>query len=283
MSLNFPKSFFKPTYHWNEERQPYMEVKSQELYKDAISYEYSRICEFISDTPEVALNRIGNEIHSRLKISQNEIFNIGELLFSAKKICRQNQIGFKEWIKKNFEMSYETANNFMNVYKQCLGMREVAEKMPPSILYRISKPSFPDELREYLYDHGNIEKITNGNIDALLKKYREGDFCFSAIEKEVDAINQKYKVFRQTHKNLEAFEKARNTLSSLKELFNFNSTTYEYEDWNNPEGMEPEALEINTKLFHALSDSIMRMEEVIESSNEILKNCDEKIREIQLE
>jgi hypothetical protein len=63
----------------------------------------------------------------------------------------------------------------MNVYTQCMGIRDVAMHLPISILYKISKPSFPEELRYYLLSERNLEDISCNHVDRLYKKYRKGD------------------------------------------------------------------------------------------------------------
>ena len=71
------------------------------------------------------------------------------------------------------DTNYDTANNFINVYKRLFGHQELVEKVKSSILYKISAPSFPEELTEYLLSRGGLREITNKKLDELVKLYRE--------------------------------------------------------------------------------------------------------------
>jgi len=150
------------------------------LYKTANDLEMDRIAG-ISD-----LDDLKNEVKISIKITADEIFRIGEILTIGKKLCQKQKVGFKKWVSELGEFSYETANNYMNVFKYCCGNRTIAKKVPPSILHKISTPSFSDELREYLFDSGMLDEMTKGRLVELVEKYKQGGI--EAIEAELENI-----------------------------------------------------------------------------------------------
>ncbi len=182
----------------------------QNLHQERLRYGYS----WPDLAPEDYLIHIAKEIESRVRLTQHEIFNIGELLINAKKVCQQNSKGFKEWIGENFDFSYETANNFMNVYKYCMGFRKVALQISPSILYQLSSPSFPEELRKYLFENGNLKKITKGALKSIEMKFNEGGW--EAVESDIEEISQAQVIFNQIHINFDLIEDIQRRLVVLK-------------------------------------------------------------------
>jgi hypothetical protein len=121
------------------------------------------------------LDDIVLEVKTRVKICKREIYFIGELLVEAKKIVGHGN--FKNWIAETFEFSYETANNYMNVYNACLGNPFYADSIKASVLYQIAAPSFPKDLREHLFEHEGweLKNFTNADIRDLLIKYKAGE------------------------------------------------------------------------------------------------------------
>lgn len=213
---NGPSRYFYEIEEKNDDPKhpalPYQEGKT--LYAEVESYERKRI---FGEQKEIygphQLEQLKKEINLRVKITKNEIFKIGELLIHAKNLCQQEGIKFQEWISKNFDFSYETANNFMNVYKNCFGFRSIAMSLKPSILYQISAPSFPEELRNYLFDADNLNKITNGKLKEIVQKYKEGGF--EAIQDDIEEFNRGLLIEKQTLYTLDEVENALRTLESL--------------------------------------------------------------------
>lgn len=173
------------------------------MYHKALKLEQLRVIQssnnFMSEHPKDFLDLLADEIKCRVKITQSEIFKIGEILVLAKKICQQNNLGFKDWIKDTFDFSYETANNFMNVYTHCFGFRHIALKMKPSLLYKVSSPSFPDELREWVFEKGNLSRITNGELTGLQQKFKKGGW--EAVQEDVQELSQ----LGTSHNELEGY------------------------------------------------------------------------------
>lgn len=249
------------------------------LYSDAESCEWNRAFELPSLSPENQLDRLKGEIAVRIKITKNEIFKIGELLISAKKICQQEGIKFQEWISNNLDFSYETANNFMNVYKQCLGVRSIAMNLSPSILYQISAPSFPDELRKYLFDSEQLNEITNGRLKEITRKYKEGGF--EAIQDDIEELNRGLLIQKQSLHTLDMVENALRTLEALKEKIEKRGQSQRlfipFENLIKTD--EPEAFEVNSKLISALKSAIDLLDKARKESVDILANFESKLFE----
>lgn len=193
-------------YSWNS--KDYAEVNKLETVR---SYEFESLL------PEEQLNLIQNEIKIRVKITQNEVFKIGQLLCLAKPICHKQGIGFQEWIETHFDFSYETAKNFINVYEQCMGIQELAEKVPKSILYRIASKSVPAELRNWMIVEGNLEKLSMNKYQKLVKLYNEGGM--EAVDKTRGEIQKGIYQIQQIQFALQDFKLAQSTIEGLSKRF----------------------------------------------------------------
>ena len=221
-------------------------------------------------TPEELLKALQEEIKFRIKITKNEVFKIGELLINAKNICQQEGLKFKEWISEKFDFSYETANNFMNVYKNCLGLRNVVLNLSPSILYQISSPSFPEELKKHLFDTEQINEITNGRLREITKKYKKGGF--DAIKDDIAELNRGHVILQQSCYTLDVVENALRTMEALHEKIERRGRSYHsflpFE--NQIKTDEPESFEVNSKLVGAVQSAIDLLEKARHESEQIL-------------
>lgn len=248
------------TYYIEEERQnPDSEVRNS-LYGHVNWLEDQTIFE----SGDQSLEHLKEEIKARLKISQHEIFKTGELLTQAKKICRQEAVHFKQWINDNFEFSYETANNFMNVYKYCFGFHNYVFKIPISILYKICSSSFPDELRDFLFTEGNLEKMTNGNLLNLISKFKEGGI--EAIEEDIEEYKNNIIIDRQTRFTFDLVENTLRTIESNKLKIHCRGGTirkYNIEFRDHTESFLPEAEKISMILY----EGFITAYEILEKAN----------------
>jgi len=116
------------------------------------------------------LKLIEKEIEFRIRDSRRQIFELGGLFHRAKKMLGHGR--FQKWLEQ-FDFSYQTANNFMNVYLRCCGHPEVLDYLKPSVLYRLSAPNFNDDLREYILE--KLPDIDAGalNVEAILAVNRQ--------------------------------------------------------------------------------------------------------------
>lgn len=258
-------------YFEQEDIDPKTLLPYQPLYDVAVSFERQRMFGISTLSPETQLEILLKEIKIRVKITKSEIFKIGELLIHAKKICQQEGKGFQDWITNNLDFSYETANNFMNVYKHCLGVREIAMNVKPSILYQISAPSFPDELREYLFDAEQLNEMTNGKLTEITRKYKEGGF--EAIEDDIEALNSGRLAIKQSTYTLDMVENALRTLEALKDKIEGHSTGRDIVPFEKQiKSHEPEAFDVNSKLFTALQSAIDVLDAAQKESQQILSD-----------
>lgn len=254
-------------YYFEEEVKNPGGYVGSSLYDEALSLEEERVYELGALEPAKQLEWVKGEILVRLKITKNEIFKIGELLWMAKRICQQEGMKFQEWIRENCDFSYETANNFMNVFKYCFGMRDVALKISSSILYKISAPGFPEELRDYLFEQGQLEEMTNGRLRELTKRYKEGGF--EAIEDDIQELHRGHLVYRQTCFTLDMCENALRTLEGLQQKIKQRGRgrAYSIPIEDQIKSDEPEAFGVNMELSSALQTGIDALEKATRESH----------------
>src|SRR6266516_3590376 len=85
-------------------------------------------------------------IHARLKRTAEDIIAIGQDLIDVKQDLDHGQ--FESWLKTEFDMSYDTALNFMQVAKKFGDRPELKNGNFPflsvSVLYALAAPSTPD-------------------------------------------------------------------------------------------------------------------------------------------
>lgn len=153
------------------------------------------------------MDSVQEELKVRGQAFKYHIFEIGRILCELKRILRHGS--FQDWIDNNFDFCYETANNFMKVYRACMGHPEVVEYFNPSCLYVIAKPDFPADLRQALFEGAkgpvDIKKVDlvkaaiqfrNGEVKTtdkvvqdLLKKQKDVSIWEKYII-ELKALNQ---------------------------------------------------------------------------------------------
>lgn len=211
------------------------------------------------------LSRIVEVIKIRTKITALEAFKIGRLLHIAKSICNSKHIRFRKWITENFDFSYETGINFVHVYQNCLGMVDVAVHLPLSLLYKISQPSFPKELREFLFTQQNISSITVVNLKDLSDRYKKGGF--EAIRESVEKWNFEFDIYEQTRFVIDRCKGLVNEMKSNKYQI-MNKYGYYKEDRFIQKDREllPISNEINKKLLNAIHEGIGILENAIKEA-----------------
>jgi hypothetical protein len=201
-----------------------------DYYKSATLCRLDRFHGSYAYGAEERMGQIIKEIKYRVKICKKEIFEIGALLTEAKQIVGHGK--FKPWIEDNFDFSYETANNFMNVYKTCLANPNLVTSLKASVLYQIASPGFPTDLRQYIFEHVDdvytwkdtpvkLEEITNNDLRELLMKYKAGelDTDSNEIRKLIEQhkkISQFGYVLDQLELCLRVLEKYRDNISTVK-------------------------------------------------------------------
>lgn len=139
---------------------------------------------------------MADEIRARGGVIKREMYEKGQVLTEAKPLIAHGK--FKSWIAQEFDFSYQTANHFMNVYRTCLGRRQVVETIPASILYQIASPGFPKDLREFIYTNADgLKKIKSKIIKEISKRVKKGELPLDSPEvKGLVELRQKSKQSR---------------------------------------------------------------------------------------
>lgn len=146
----------------------------------------------LGDRKDSYLESVKEEIQERALALKFQVYEIGRLLLDAKNLLNHGE--FRHWLQDqgNFPLSWKTAHNCMNVYKTCLGHPDLVERFPVSALYVICRPSFPQALRQQLFD--NVVGICDWNQKELLQtamKYKAGEIELDGPEVRGLLLRQK--------------------------------------------------------------------------------------------
>ena len=129
----------------------------------------------------LAMRSMEKELRLLTGSTNEQMFRMGEILVAAKKIVGHGKFG--DWIKNNVPFSERTANNYMNVYKMCLGQQELLEQFGRSALEEICKPNFAEDLRDLCFDGASIGyKITLKEINIIRKEIVSGNVDIGSCE-----------------------------------------------------------------------------------------------------
>lgn len=256
-------------YSWDmfyeKERREGSPNPSETLYDVVADLEKTTVYELYALTPKERVEHLTLEVRNRIRITQIEIFKMGRLLIEMKKACAGAGIGFEKWIKKEFDFSLKTANNFMHVYQYCLGQSAIVMKIPISILYRICTPNFPAELRDFLFTKGNLSNMPNKGFRQLVAKFMEGGS--KAIESDVEKITRIQLAWHQTEYAFDMAKKALITLHDLKTRISMRGGTKDFVPIDMAcEGYQPIAREINMRLYTIIDQAYLELYKAFEES-----------------
>jgi len=161
----------------------------------------------IDQGKEDYLESIKNELKHRSRAFKFQIFEIGKLIYEAKKKLLHGE--FQPWIEENFDHGYRTAHNCMKVFLACMGHPEVVEYFNPSCLYLIANPSFSDDFRKALFDgvKGPVD-IKKKDLIYLSMKIKNNEITIE--DEEVQALLVK-------ERSLTLLERCGIELKSMKE------------------------------------------------------------------
>ena len=154
------------------------------------------------------LDSIGNELILRTKSLKIQIYEVGKLLYEAKKQSPHGK--FRPWLDEYFEFSYKTAANFMKVYQVCMGHPEIVEYFSPSCLYVLCNQSFPEDLREALFNgvKGQVD-VNKKELVTLALKYKNNEISIN--DKEIQDLLKK-------ERDSSLWEKYKKELKALKQV-----------------------------------------------------------------
>jgi hypothetical protein len=119
------------------------------------------------------LESIAEEGRGWIKTVERSFYKLGGLAIIVKKIQPHGE--FQPWIKKEWGLSYETVNLYMNVYRVCFGRWELVHKFKKGSLCDICRPRFPEKLREYMLERGQPD-ATIKEVWDFAKGFKEGKY-----------------------------------------------------------------------------------------------------------
>jgi hypothetical protein len=159
-----------------------------------------------------------------------------------------------------------------------LGYKPIALKLPVSILYQIARPSVSNELREFLFEQGNIVQIIKNNrISQLVTKWNQGGK--DAIEADIIELNRDVYVYNQINFTFNLGENALRILEGLWEKIDkqgkivFNRFISDNEQVDR----EPEVVQAIQCLQDAVGESIQLIEKAREEAQKMHEEYLEKI------
>lgn len=170
---------------------------------------------------------IAREIHLRIGSIKKNIFEVGKLLVDAKKILGKGK--FSDWVKNEVGVCQKTAINYMNIYKQCMGVPYLVEYFKPSVLYEICSPSFPEPLREELLNNAHgVHDYSRKEFLTVVAKFRKGEIDIKSDEVQNLLCKQKNQEFNDRYKaELYATKKdIEKRFETIKKLNNLSSDSY---------------------------------------------------------
>lgn len=235
------------------------------LYRYAEDRRQNRYKEWKSVGVEKYLSSIAEEISIRTRITQQEIFLIGELLCEVRETLKPIEgKNFKGWIKENCDFGYDTALNFCRVFTVCLGNVRDIEKIQISTLYKVSQTSFPKDLREHLFDTGAIKNMSIAQVKELYDEYKKNGF------KE---IPEKAAQFTNELVLGEQVANARSKAIEAKYKLRYIQKTLTREDKDVPFEMQKGASVVGDKIRHVIHSAFS---DCIETLTDVLKNTEAK-------
>jgi hypothetical protein len=171
--------------------------------------------ELFKDDPrsDKQLPLMAEEIRERGKAIKVQIYETAQVLTEAKDLMEHGK--FKSWIRdQEFDFSYQTANNFMNVYRTCLGRPDLVQTIPASLLYQIASSGFPKDLREFILENADgLKKIKNKEIRNIQKRFKKKELSINS--REVQALVE----FREKNKQARAYAaEVTETIVQLEDL-----------------------------------------------------------------
>jgi len=248
------------------------------LYDEADRLDYTTTYELESLDSQSKLAHLTEEYTVHSRIGQVTVYKKGEILTKIKKALREANLPFEKFVNENLKISQKTAVNYMNVFYYCCSCPEIAEKIPPAILYQVCTDRFNDELRAYFFSSGLLEEITNTEFKKLLQKAKKEGV--SAIEAEVEKISKDKLTYNQIKYTISISDSALTSLLEIKGKIErrghqINNGLIEFKEQIKSD--QPEAAEINLKLYQAVETAIATISSAVSESQELLREYKSKI------
>ncbi len=251
---------------------------AKSLYGEAIALEEITLFELEALSPDDKLKHLRKQYINLSMIGRLTVYQQGEILVNIKRICKDAGQNFVEYVNENLGLSPKTVNNYMNVFYYCCGCPEIAMKIKDSILYQVCTDNFDNEIREYLFSSGILENITNDKCKRLLEKVKnEG---IKAIENEVEEMDRGKLIYHQTEYTIGLAHSVQKTLGNLKANIErrgrkTNNGIIEFTEQIKSD--QPEASEINLRLYNAIEQAMTTLDKALSESDDILKAFKNKV------
>jgi len=235
---------------------------------DAFELRRQRESEFSSDPKNPKqLPMIAEEGRGWLKTIERSIYEIGGLATIAKRILPHGE--FQNWVKKEWGLSTETVNNFMNVYKVCFGQYELVHMFKHgSLLVEICRPRFPAMLRELILENGEPE-ATIKEVWEFAKGFKDGKYELD------DPIVEKWYSYQDECSDYEWFKREKSKrLSELRDLVKTANNIPKGSEWPTFKNKvscskkESENLENLNQKLHILIDELFPDIEIIDDKQQ---------------
>jgi hypothetical protein len=134
------------------------------------------------DTASFVRQQTG-EIHSLVRRSAQDIFEIGQKLIQVKE--KLGHGNFRNWLLAEFDWNERTAQNFMNVARQFKSETVADLPLAATALYILAAPSTPVEIREEAIARAQSgEPITKKKATAMTRSHSIGQKKTSQTKEE---------------------------------------------------------------------------------------------------
>jgi hypothetical protein len=177
---------------------------------------------------DAALNAraAAERIKLRLKRTVEDIIEIGRELTAVKEDLPHGQ--FLPWIAAEFEMSDQTARNFMMVSDRFSDKFKTVLNFTPKILYALSAPSTPESVIDKAIEKAESgEKVTVADVKDWKTEEEQWKKTVAFHKKKADSLQQELAIERQravewkdqwkAERDKPAVEKAPDDYETLKE------------------------------------------------------------------
>lgn len=142
------------------------------------------------DNRPAYLASLGKEINIRVGCMVDQIYEIGRLLTDAKSLLSHGD--YLPWVDSLGLFSRRAANNYVAVYRVCVGAPELLKLFKPTLLYHICKESFPEDLRKFLLEKAvGVYDGTKGQLLAFQQDFAAGVIDLESKEALEFFTNQK--------------------------------------------------------------------------------------------
>lgn len=169
---------------------------------------------------KIQLTKIERDIQGCIINIKKDSFEIGQLLYKAKKILPHGS--FNPWIRKTFkdDLPYSTANFYMRIYETFQHRPGVVQHIPTKYLLYLTQRKFPEEALQIIKDHidknESIERWQLEQVNGFFDLMKEGAVGGNKFLQQVkQIIKDGHKLDEDSLKNQNKHRMNRNARRSL--------------------------------------------------------------------